>query len=348
MIKVAIDVSPLFNQSRFRGVGMYVSKLLELLKKRADLKVFEFKNDQIPKEADLVHYPYFFPFSLNLPFYLSKRFVVTVHDLIPLVFPEAYPPGFKGKVKFMIEKNKLKKASRIITDSESSKNDIVKYIDYPENQIDVVYLSAANEVERVVDKKILLEIKKKYNLPEKFVLYVGDVNYNKNLEGLLKACRASSIKLVIVGKQAVQSDFDENHIENYPLVKLNEEIGEGKDVHKLGFIEKEDLAGLYSLATMYCQPSFYEGFGLQILEAMRCGCPVITSNVSSMPEVAGKAAILVDPHNITSISQAINSLIDDKNFKEQLIEDGYQQAKKFSWDKAVDLTINSYEKVLEK
>jgi len=348
MIKIALDVSPLSGQSRFRGVGMYIKKLLESLEKSSNLEVIRFDNGRIPPKADLVHYPYFFPFKFSLPFNLNQDFVVTVHDLIPLIFPEKYPPGIKGKFVFEIQKIFLKRAKRIITDSETSKRDIERFLGYPKNRVDVVYLAPANKVKKINDKKILSEAIKKYHLPEKFVLYIGDVNYNKNLPGLLKACRMVKVPLVVVGKQATQKDFDADHIENQSLVEFLKMAEGATDVLRLGFVEENELSALYSLASCFCMPSFYEGFGLQVLEAMSCECPVVASNVSSLPEVAGEAAILVDPQSVDSIAGGIEKILKNDELKIKLIKRGLEQIKKFSWEKVGRETEESYYKALNR
>lgn len=347
-MKVAIDVSPLYGQSGSRGLGMYTKNLLELLKKEDRVEILEFVGKKIPKSADLIHYPYFPLFFISLPVFSQKKFVVTVHDLTPLVFPKAYPPGVKGKINFFIQKNLLLGAKRIIADSENSKKDIVKFIDYPKEKIDVVYLAPANNVRKIVDKTVLSKIIKKYGLPEKFVLYVGDVNYNKNLSRLVMACRLAKIPLVVAGKQAVQADFDKANIENKPLIEFLKLAKNNKDVLRLGFVEKDELSGLYSLASVYCQPSLYEGFGLQILEAMVCGCPVVTSDVSSLPEVAGEAALMVDPYNVDAIAEGIKMVVKDKRLFDKMVALGLKQAGKFSWKKTAAETIKTYEKVLGK
>jgi glycosyltransferase involved in cell wall biosynthesis len=347
MVKVAIDTSLLSGPSGFRGMGMYTRRLTEALKGEKEIEIYEVKDGRIPPEVDLVHYPSFSPYFLTLPLLLRKKYLVTIHDLIPLVFPQAYPPGAKGRLIFEVQKRLLTTAPRLITDSKNSKSDIARYLKFPEEKIDVVYLAAANKVKRVADKSKLNQLTRKFNLPKEFVLYIGDVNYNKNLPGLVKACRLTELPLVIIGKQAIQKDFDSENIENQPLIELNRLVEGREDVLRLGFVEEEDLAGFYTLASVYCQPSLYEGFGLSILEAMSCGCPVVTSNVSSLPEVAGEAAVLVDPTRVEEIGQAIKEVLTDQGTRNRLVKLGYQQAKKFSWEKVAKETLVSYRKALE-
>lgn len=346
MVKVAINTSILSGPSQYRGMGLYTRKLIEALKKENKIDLVEVEREKFPAEIDLVHYPAFAPYFLTLPLLLKKKFIVTIHDLTPLVFPQAYPPGVKGRIIFEAQKRLLRIASRIITDSQNSKQDIVKYLKYPEDKIDVIYLAAANQVKIITDKTKLNNLTKKYNLPHEFILYVGDVNYNKNLLGLVNACRLAKTSLVIVGKQAVEKDFDVDNIENQPLIELNKITRGSRDVFKLGFVDEEDLSGLYSLASVYCQPSFYEGFGLSILEAMACGCPVVTSNLSSLPEVAGEAALQINPYRVDEISQSIKKILNEEAIRNRLIKLGYQQAKKFNWSTTAKKTTESYFKAI--
>lgn len=347
-MKIAFDVSPLKNSSRFRGVGTYTRCLLEALNKSPSIKIVEFADGKIPAGTDLIHYSYFFPFVLSLPFFFKQPLIVTVHDVIPLVFPKAYPPGLSGKMRFWVQRQLLTKVSAVITDSQSSAKDISRFLGYPQRKISVIYLAPASGIKKEEDGDDLTALKNKYHLPDNFVLYVGDVNYNKNLPGLVRACRIAKTPLVIVGKQAVSQDFDATHIENQPLVELNRLIGKKNDIIRTGFVSEKELSGLYTLAGLFCMPSFYEGFGIQILEAMACGCPVVTSNVSSLPEVAGEAAVLVDPYSIDQIASGIKKLIEDEKYRQQIIKTGFVQAKKFSWEKTARETIKVYEKVLEK
>jgi len=349
-MKIAIDTSPLKTAHRYRGIGIYTQNLIEALQsiKVPDFSVQFIESGRVPYDCDLIHYPYFDFFFLTFPFKKPKPVVVTIHDCIPLVFPKNYPPGIKGKIKFTIQKLSLKGVKRIITDSESSKKDIAKFLGVPEQKIDVIYLAAGNKVEKITDRKFLTKLALKFNLPDKFVLYVGDVNFNKNLPGLVRACSLINIPLVIVGKQAILKEFDKKNVENQPLMEFNKLVEEKKNILRLGFVETKELAGLYSLASVYCQPSFYEGFGLQILEAMTCGCPVVTSNVSSLPEVAGKAALFIDPYDYRRIAEGLNKILTEKKLREEMIKLGFEQAKRFNWEKVALETIKVYEKILGK
>jgi glycosyltransferase involved in cell wall biosynthesis len=362
LIKVAIDISPVKTGHKVRGVGMYTQRLEEALEDirisgYQDIRIdpFDFKTGNWKLKTgnyDVVHYPYFDLFFLTLPLRKMAKTVVTIHDVIPLIFPEHYPPGIKGKIKFLIQKFSLRGVSAVITDSENSKKDIFKYLNYPKDKIHVIYLAPGEAFEKLATDNWQLATRRKYSLPDQFVLYVGDVNWNKNILGLVKACKKIQVPLVIVGKQAVQEDFDRSHPENQDLVWLQEHVQSSTIDHQsliilTGFVPEEDLVKIYNLATVYCQPSFYEGFGLPVLEAMACGCPVVAAKTSSLPEVCGQAAILIDPKDYNEIAKGIQEVIENKEIRDKLIKKGIERAKKFSWKQAALETMGVYEKVVK-
>lgn len=344
-MKVAIDVSPLKTGHKFRGIGIYTENLIEGLKeiKNQDFDFTLIENSQIPFDCDLIHYPYFDFFFLTLPLKKEKPTVVTIHDTIPLVFPEHYPAGLKGKLKLQIQKFSLKNVRGVITDSENSKNDILKYLNYPKEKIYVIPLAPGKEFKKINDKNLLVKTKKKYELPDDFVLYVGDVNYNKNIFGLIKAFKQieHKTKLVLVGKAFQNEDLKETQ----RIVQLVKSLKLENDIIRLGWIPQEDLVGIYNLATVYCQPSFYEGFGLPVLEAMACGCPVVAADNSSLKEVCGQAAIMVQADNINSIAEGIKKVIGDKAIRDTLRKNGLEWVKNFSWKKTAQKTYEVYKKV---
>jgi len=349
-MKVAIDVSPLKSGHQFRGIGSYTRNLVQALRELpvADFQVELIADKKIPREADLIHYPYFDFYFASLPLIKRRKTVVTIHDTIPLVFPKHYPPGIRGKLNFQRQKLALRTTRAVICDSKNSKKDIFNYLKYPKEKIFVVYLAASKKFKPITDRRLLMAVKRKYRLPNRFILYVGDVNYNKNILGLVKACKKIKVPLVIVGKQAVSKDFDRFHIENQPLSQLIKLYGKDHEVLRLGFVPDEDLAAVYNLATVYCQPSFYEGFGLPVLEAMACGTPVVASRKSSLPEIAGQAAVMVDPYDLNDLANGLTVAIEDENLREDLIRRGLKQAQKFSWEKTAYETYQVYQKVVQK
>ena len=348
-MKVAIDTSPLKSGHQYRGIGVYTQNLVEAFQKEriSNFHLQLIDDKKIPDDCDLIHYPFFDLFFLTLPLKKEKPAVVTIHDTIPLIFPEHYPPGVKGNLKFQIQKFSLKNVKAVITDSENSKKDIFKYLNYPKERIFVVPLAQGKEFKLIKEKSLLDRIQKKYQLPEEFLLYVGDVNYNKNVLGLIKAFAEfkkdhKNFKLVLVGK-AFQ---DKNLKETQEIIKLINLLDLNKNIIRLGWIPQEDLVGIYNLATVYCQPSFYEGFGLPVLEAMACGCPVVAANVSSLPEVCGDAAIMVNPDDINSIAEGIRRVICDKARQDMLKKRGAEWIKNFSWEKVAQKTHEVYQKVV--
>ncbi len=183
-MKIAIDVSPLESGHAIRGVGFYLSNLKKsLLHYYPENEYVFFKADQsLDESVDLVHYPYFDPFSLTLPFFKKNKTVVTVHDLIPIIFPKHFSAGIKGNLRWHIQKYMLAQTDGIIAISETTKKDILKITEIDKNKIAVTYLAAGDEFHGIRNQEsIIKEVKSKYNLPEKFALYVGDVTWNKNI-----------------------------------------------------------------------------------------------------------------------------------------------------------------------
>jgi len=345
-MKVALDISPLKTGHQFRGIGVYTESLKKALEesKIPDFGIELIESGKSPQGCDLIHYPFFDLFFLTLPIKKIKPTVVTIHDVIPLVFPEHYPVGLRGLFKFQVQKKSLKNVRSVITDSENSKKNIFKYLNYPKEKIYVVPLAPAKDFKVIKNNDFLDKIQKKYKLPEKFILYVGDVNYNKNVLGLIKAFadfrnQEKDFKLVLVGKAFLEEDLKETQ----EIIKLINLLDSNKNIIRLGWIPQEDLVGIYNSAAVYCQPSFYEGFGLPVLEAMACGCPVLAANTSSLPEVCGKAAIMFDPYNIKSIIEGIKMALDQKS---DLMAKGLRQVENFNWEKVAQKTYEVYQKVV--
>ena len=350
-MKIAIDISPLkvgnYLQHTVRGVGFYLTNLQKALEEYHPEHSYQYfvRGDKIDDDTDVIHYPYFEPFFITLPFQKIKKTVVTVHDLTPLVFPSLFPSGIKGKAKWVIQKKLLQRMDGVITDSHASEKDIVTLAKIPKELVHVIYLAAGNEFKQVKDQKKLQEIVQKYKLPEKFVLYVGDATPNKNLPSLIQACINTKIPLVLVGKALADTRIDKHNVWNRDLIQAQRLISEHDTCIRLGFISNEELICLYNLATVFVLPSLYEGFGLPILEAMACGCPVVTTRNGSIPEVAGEAALYV-PADVASLSKGIHSVFTDTKRANALSQQGILQAKKFSWRATADATVKTYEKVM--
>lgn len=350
-MRVAIDIAPLSDQHRTRGIGSYTQSLIDALKRydKQNEYIYFTRRQKLPKNVDLVHYPYFEPFSLTLPLRKLKPTVVTIHDLIPLVFPNKFPKGFRGEIKWQIQKFSLGGVSAVIADSENSKKDLIKYGGCPEDKIYVVYLAPAEIFKPLrASSSIIRIIEQKYNLPENFILYVGDVNWNKNIPGLIGAfsilAKSLSLQLVLVG-EAFKNTILPQMREIFQLInqlKLKEKI------RFLGFVPRDDLVGIYNLATVYVQPSFYEGFGLPVLEAMACGTPVVCAKTSSLLEITGGAAVFVNPENPEDIARGISEVLHyDTVQYHSRVEAGLKQAQKFSWKKTAEETWRVYQKIFQ-
>lgn len=331
-MKIALETSCLNSDSRFRGIGFYLTGLMGELSKNPSVQLIKFEH-KLTERPDLIHYPGFNPFILSLPLINSLPYVITIHDLIPLKFPIQYPPGIKGQLNWILQKNLLRFSRAIITDSYTSKQDILRFSPVPAAKVHVIHLAP---------DPIFKPIKptKNFDLPKKFVLYVGDVNYNKNLPFLAKICLKLNYPLVVVGKQAVNTDYDHQHPENQALVEFQSLVKSNPvKIIPLGFVSNQDLVQIYNLATMYVQPSLAEGFGLPVLEAMACGCPVLSSRSGSLAEIGGKADLKFTSENLTRCWQSAALRL-------KLSHQGIAQAKHFSWRKTARETLKIYEQAI--
>lgn len=298
-------------QSQTRGAGFYGKNLSEALKNVPGVEITD-------NHPDVVHYLYFDLFFLTLPPIRTKKTVVTAFDLTPIVLPELFPPGIRGNLKWKIQKSLLKTADHVVTISQSAKKDLIEIIGLKENKITVTYLAAGKEC---VDME----------LPrDEFVLYIGDINPNKNISTLLKAVALlEGQKLTLVGKALKES---------LEIKKEIETLGITDRVALTGFVEEAEKVRLLNKAKVYVQPSIYEGFCLPILEALSCGTPVICGRNSSLSEIAGAAATYVDVSDPADLAEKIRTV---KSTGKELA-----QAKKFSWAKTAEETMKVYEKVL--
>ncbi|HVT00666.1 MAG TPA: glycosyltransferase family 1 protein [Patescibacteria group bacterium] len=345
-MKIGLDISPLSTGHKVRGVGFYVKLLMDNLEKFDKKNSYDFFSGSLPRDLDVVHYPYFDPFQITLPRRLPKKTLVTVHDLTPIVFKDHFPSGFKGNLRFLIQKRRLAKASMIIADSECSKKDIIRLIGIPEERVRVVYL-AANEVYKSQKHgKWENDFRKRFGLPEEFVLYVGDATWNKNLPNLINAIKQTSHKLVMVGKVWENTlDSVPDNPWNKDLREVLSEIENDDRFMRLGFVSDLELCYIYNLATVFIMPSVYEGFGLPVLEAMNCGAPVITTRGGSLPEVAGTAGYYVEPNDPENIKEAINAMMSDAKLRTIFSRKSIAQAKKFSIKKMIEETADIYSSV---
>lgn len=352
-MNIAIDTSPIDASSghKVRGVGMYLSTLKKNIEEVDKENSYTFFTDikKLSNNIDLVHFPYFDPFFITFPLIKKRKTVITIHDIIPLVHKREFPVGIKGSLKWGVNKRILLSSDGVITDSEASKKALHKLLKYPNEKIHVVYLGVAEHFkQQEITEARARALREKYNLPARFLLYVGDVTWNKNLPRLVDAINSiGNIPLVMVGKALAEKEYEAsnpwNRDRNYVIKNTHNEL-----FYKLGFLPDEDLVMLYNTADALIMPSLDEGFGLPILEAMTCGCPVISSKGGSLPEVAGDAAIYIDAYSTENIAERIKEVWNDDELKKRMSVQSLEQSKKFSIRKMVEDTVRAYELIHEK
>ncbi|MFC1511043.1 glycosyltransferase family 4 protein [Candidatus Margulisiibacteriota bacterium] len=263
------------------------------------------------------------------PFLSSVSSVITIHDLSFLLYPESQPLIRRLYRKLL--PLSVKGARKIIVPSQIVKDEVIKYYGVAGSKIAVTPEGVSSEFKVVGDKDKLSSVRQRYGLPEKFILYVGTLEPRKNVAKLIEAFRMlkdkePGIKLVIVGKKG------------WLFQKMAEQ-----DVIFTGYVPAKDLPAVYNLAEVFVFPSLYEGFGLPVLEAMACGVPVVTSNVSSLPEVAGEAALLANPNSAEAIAEQVLKLLKDPSLRESMINKGLARAKLFTWEKCARETLKVYQ-----
>jgi glycosyltransferase involved in cell wall biosynthesis len=272
----------------------------------------------------------------------NTRTLLTVHDLSFVRVPEAASPNLKAYLDQVVPRS-VKRANHILADSEATKNDLIEFYGILADSITVLLSGVDMRFHKVYDEEGLLTTRRKYGLGNTpYIFSIGTVQPRKNYGRLIQALarlRLSGydINLVIAGGRGWLED---PIYENIRATKME------NHVHFIGFADEADLPALYSAAYCFAFPSLYEGFGLPVLEAMACGTPVITSNVSSLPEVAGDAAIMIDPYDIEALTYSLQQLLDDQNLYQTLIQKGSERAKLFSLDVSARQLREIYSRLL--
>lgn len=263
--------------------------------------------------------------------------VTTIHDFGFLKYPQTAHPKIKAVMERRFEWIK-KEIDMVIAISEATKKDTMEILEIPEDKIRVVYEAIPDDISQIKNKKTIETVKAKYGIKGNYLLSVATLEPRKNLKRIIQAFQALGIKdlkLVIVGK----SGWDTS-LQGDDLKKMS-------NVFFTGYVNRQELAALYSGAVCLAFPSLYEGFGLPILEAMKCGCPVVTSHLSSMPEVAGRAGILVDPMDVEEIGKGFYEVVSNKVKRQEMIKEGFKQVEKFSWEKTAKETLRVYQDVVK-
>ena len=289
------------------------------------------------ERPDVFHAPHYV-----LPPAVRCRSVVTIHDCIHLMFPQYLPHRAAYAYARASMWSAVRRSHRILTVSEASKRDIIHFFDVSPDKIVVVY-NAIDERFRVVPaEEDIARVRERYQLQHEFVLYVGNIKPHKNLVRLIEAFDMlrrkghEELTLLIIGDEISKLPALRRAVHSHKL---------HKHVRFLGYQPDETLAILYRLASLFVFPSLYEGFGLPPLEAMACGTPVVTSNVSSLPEVTGDAAILVDPYDVASIADGMQRVLTTPALSAELRTKGVARAREFSWERSVARTRRVYEEV---
>ncbi|GEA17233.1 glycosyltransferase family 4 protein [Moorella sp. E306M] len=266
--------------------------------------------------------------------------VVTVHDVGVFARPEGFNPNFVRWYQFLLPRL-TQQVRRVVTISEFSKREIVKYLGISPDKITVIP-NGVSERFTPMEQRAILAFKEARRLPERFILGLASRAPNKNFGGLLKAwqylCERTELKdlwLVVAGgvSRTLQIDPANAGMQNLPWV------------YDLGYVSDEDLPALYNAADVFVFPSFYEGFGLPPLEAMACGTPVVVSSTASLPEVVGDAGVYVNPYDVEDIAQGIYRVLTDQELRRQLREKGLARAKLFTWERSAKETLRVFEEV---
>ncbi|HEX2770020.1 MAG TPA: glycosyltransferase family 1 protein [Geobacteraceae bacterium] len=376
-MKICIDARPLQNANRTRGPGIHLTNVLQQMGRldqedefilvtqkgkklpplfRKESRVETFRPDRpnrfnwmadhllLPSLVKRSGAKVFLATDFNSYLVPPPRVKVVsiVYDVIPLLFPEvmAQQP-LSIRVGWPLNFRKLKQSDALIAISAATRDDAVKVLGLDPERITVVYPAVNHDLFNpacATTPAVWEGVRQRYGIEGNYLLYVGDVDWRKNLARVLEAFATTSpsIRLVLAGKKA--RDYP-------PLLDQIRVLGLEKRVILTGFVPDEALPFLYGHAQALVFPSLYEGFGLPIVEAMACGCPVITSSVSSMPEVAGDAALLVDPKSVAEIAAALKLIVEDQALRERLRDDGIRQAARFSWEQHVTEVLAVLRKV---
>ncbi|GAB4543956.1 MAG: glycosyltransferase family 1 protein [Anaerolineae bacterium] len=296
--------------------------------------------DLFTGRADLFHGP-----SFTLPPGFIPR-LLTVHDLSFLRYPQGAHPALLAWLAKAVPRS-LGRARHVLADSENTRADLVELMNIPAERITIIGAGVEERFRPVTDPEILASVRTRYQLPDRFVLSVGTLEPRKNLTGLIAAFEqlamgaeqsvAANLHLVIAGGKGWLYDDIFAAAEASPL---------RNQIHFPGYVADEDLPALYSLAALFAFPSHYEGFGIPVLEAMACGTPVVCADNSSLPEIAGDAALLVEASDTNALTDAMQRLLVDVSLRERLVRRGYEQARKFTWEQAARRLLDVYSKTV--
>lgn len=318
---------PQFSQANAFNCGFnYPNKLFNLA-----VNFFNFpKLDRLIGGVDLFLLPnlHFASWSADC------RRALVVHDLSFLKFPEFFSWKMRLWQKLVLRRGIIGQADILIADSKNTKDDLVNLLGINPEKIKVVYLGVGRQF-RPLDRSnpAVLSIRNKYDLPEKFILYLGNLEPRKNIETAIESFMDVShndVYLVIAGGLSWKSKTIIDLASRHGRIKL------------IGYVDEADKPALYNLAEIFLYPSYYEGFGLPILEAMACGCPVIAAGNSSQMEIVSSAGLLVDPYNNQELTEAINWLLTDGQLRLRLVDQGLKRSRQFSWQQTANKVLEIF------
>lgn len=330
------------NQALYRPAqGSFQQTVVHLNTRRKGLRILS-EQLYLPRllkrrQVDLL----FSPCNIG-PRNVSLPQVVTLFDLHWLLFPEFFSPWRLAYLRRALHWSG-RRAAAVLTISENSKKDLVNLLGLPEEKITVTYPGLDPVFEKVPSAEEHTALRQTFGLRDKFILFVGQLHRRKNALGLIRAFQllkeqgAMEHQLVLAGGDGDGSSEIRESLRRLPP----------EEIIVTGCLPDEAIRTLYYQAACLVYPSLYEGFGLPVLEAMACGCPVITSDVSSLPEVAGPAALLINPRRVDDLARAIHRVLTDPDLSPSLREKGFQQARKFSWENTARETIAVFNRVLE-
>ena len=371
-MRIAIDCRAFQQLSRYLGIGAYTSNLIQALAqangrhqfipfaqiakrevepvdspfgRRGDpgfriAGKYSFLNQLTAHRVDLCHMLEFAP-----PFAPAHRAVVTVYDLIPLIFPDIYLPWYRvrNRWNFRAYYRFLKEARQIVAISHRTKADLIRFLGIPRDRIRVIYPGINPAFRPLSHSWEIQPVLRQYGIPSPYILYVGSCDYRKNIGGLMRAFARfregefGEFRLVLVGKGT--------ELNRESLREYGEGLGLGRYLHLAGYLPLRQLVALYNGAAMLVYPSFYEGFGFPPLEAMACGIPVVTSRNSALSEVTGGSALLVDPYNENELAEAMRRMALDHGLRKTLIQKGLAHVWRFGWSRTAQETLQVYDQI---
>lgn len=366
-MNIAFDMTFAGTPSKERGIGFYCTQLLKSIQLLdQENRYFFFQAESFSTKEDLgrqlsyfikknqidiyhilspfdydYHYHYHENFSIEKEWFGNAKLAVTLYDIIPFMFQNQYLPLPEIKKRYMKTLDFVKSCDIIFAISDTTKQDAIKNLKIDSDKIQVIY---GGIHDHFTNRKQLVTTTRN-NIEKPYILYVGGSDYRKNLERLIESFGKLNQKspgkryLIIAGPIPEEHKF---------FLKLNaQKSNVVDDVIFTGYVSDEELVKLYKGADLFAFPSLYEGFGLPILEAMACGVPVLTSSSSSLKEIAGSAAFLVNPESVSEIAEGMNYIVDNENVRIFFIKRGFERVEHFQWTKVAKKVLEGYQSLLE-